>query len=255
MKRFAILTYGVLVYVGFLATFLRAVAFISGIGPGTTLDAAPPARGPLDWAINLGLLSLFAVQHMVMARRGFKRRWTRIIPPAAERSTFVLATCIALNLLISGWHGHSAVIWDASAPTLRNVLTGLSLAGFGIVLVTSFLIDHFELFGLAQAWREFRDRAPAPKGFVTPSLYRFSRHPMYLGFFVAFWAAPTMTLAHLVFAAVTTAWVIFEVIVFEEPDLVHEFGAEYRDYQARVGMFLPRGDRARDLPENGGATA
>jgi protein-S-isoprenylcysteine O-methyltransferase Ste14 len=239
MRRFATLGYGLAVYGFFLWTILHAIGFSTGLVLPRTLDHAPLVAGWRGWAVDLGLLGLFAVQHMVMARRGFKERVNRLLPAAIERSNFVLATCLILNLLFFTWKGLPGVVWEVENELLAGALIGLSLLGWGVVFVTTFLIDHFELFGLAQTWRAFRGVEAKPKAFVTPSVYRISRHPMYLGFFIAFWATPLMTTSHLLFAVVTTAWVVFEVVVFEEPTLVDDFGNRYRDYQRDVRMFLP----------------
>lgn len=239
MRRLAILGYGLVVYAYFLWTILRAIAFVGGYGFVRGIDEAPVAGGWRGWLVDLGLLGLFALQHMIMARRGFKRRLARVLPESVERSTFVLATCLVLDLLFASWRALPGEVWRVENELLARLLVGLSLSGWALVFVTTFLIDHFELFGLRQVWRAWRRLEPAPKRFLTPSLYRWSRHPMYLGFFVAFWATPVMSPGHLLFALLTGAFVIFEVLVFEERGLVADFGDQYRDYQRRVPMFLP----------------
>jgi protein-S-isoprenylcysteine O-methyltransferase Ste14 len=243
MKRYAILLYGVVVYVLFFATFLHAVFFVEGVLVPRTLSSGGVV-GPIATAllVDLGLLSLFAVQHNVMARRWFKQRWTRVVHPAAERSTFVLATIAILNAMILYWRPMPAVAWEIGGP-LAGVLTALSWAGWGLVLVATFAIDHFELFGLKQVIQHFRGVAPRPPAFQVRFLYRWTRHPLYLGFFIAFWCTPTMTVSHLLFAGITTTWVLLSTII-EERDLVAEHGEAYREYRRRVPRILPLGRRS-----------
>jgi protein-S-isoprenylcysteine O-methyltransferase Ste14 len=243
MKRLAILLYGVVVYLLFFATFLHAIFFVEGVLVPRTLSAGGIV-GPTATAllVNLGLLSLFAVQHNVMARPWFKKRWTRIVHPAIERSTFVLATITILNAMIFFWRPLPAVVWEVGGPA-ASVLTALSWAGWGLVLVATFVIDHFELFGLKQPIQHFRGIPPTKPAFQVRYFYRWTRHPLYLGFFVAFWSTPVMTVSHLLFAGVVTTWVLIAVR-FEEHDLVAEHGEAYREYRRRVPMILPLGRRA-----------
>jgi protein-S-isoprenylcysteine O-methyltransferase Ste14 len=183
---------------------------------------------------------LFGVQHSIMARQSFKRGWTQIVPKSIERSTFVLATTAVLILLFYYWTPMPATVWSVEAPIWAGLLTVLFFAGFGLVLISTFLIDHFELFGLSQVWRAFNGQeAPTPT-FRTPMFYKGVRHPLYLGFLIAFWATPTMTAGHLLFAAIWTAY-IFVAIGYEERDLVRLFGEQYRQYMARVPMIFPFG--------------
>ncbi|HVS30083.1 MAG TPA: isoprenylcysteine carboxylmethyltransferase family protein [Thermoanaerobaculia bacterium] len=238
LKRTAFLAYGVVCYAVFFGTFLYAIGFIGGFLVPTTLDGPP--SGPLATAIavNVGLLGLFAVQHSVMARRWFKERWTRIVPPALERSTYVLLSSLALILLFWQWRPLGGVIWSVEDPVGRAVLYSLFGFGFALVLVATFLINHFDLFGLRQVWLYFRGKPYTRLQFGTPALYRFVRHPLYVGWFFAFWATPAMTFAHLLFAVATTAYILI-AIQFEERDLVHEHGRSYEEYRRRVPMLVP----------------
>ena len=238
LKRIAFFVYGVVCYAVFFATFLYAIGFIGGFGVPTTLDG--PRRVPLAqaFAVNVGLLALFAVQHSVMARRWFKERWTRIVHPVLERSTYVLLSSVALILLFWFWEPLGGVVWSMEHPTARAVLYALFAFGFGIVLVSTFLINHFDLFGLRQVWLFLRNRPYTSLKLGTPWLYRYVRHPLYVGWFFAFWATPTMTYAHLLFAVMTTAYILV-AIQFEERDLVHEHGAAYEAYRKKVPMLVP----------------
>lgn len=238
LKRTLFLAYGVVVYLLFLATFLYAIAFVGGFGVPTTLDG--PAREPLALAllVDAGLLALFALQHSVMARRWFKERWTRIIPPELERSTFVLFSSAALAFLCWQWRPLGGSVWSVESGAGRVVLWILFAWGWLQVLATTFLINHFDLFGLRQVWFAFRGRPYERVRFATPAPYRMVRHPLYLGFLIAFWATPTMTLAHLFFAVMTTAYIVI-AIQFEERDLLREHGGPYNEYRRRVPMLVP----------------
>ena len=188
--------------------------------------------------VNLILMSIFAIQHSVMARRQFKEWWTQFVPKSVERSTYVLFSSLALALLLWQWRPIPTVVWQIDDPQIAMAVTGISLLGFLIVLTSTFLINHFELFGLHQVANNLTGRSmPAPR-FRTPLYYKFVRHPLYLGFVIAFWAAPTMTIGHLLFAAVTTAY-IFVGILLEERDLIDLFGDDYRRYRERVSMLVP----------------
>jgi methanethiol S-methyltransferase len=246
-RRVAYLAYGSACYAIFLATFLYAVGFVGGywkaLGFGAgfrSMDAGGPPATPLQAVLfDAALLALFALQHSGMARRGFKRWWTRTIPEPIERSTFVLATSLCLGVLFWQWRPiGTAVLWDLSRTSFEPAFVALSFVGFGIVLVSTFLIDHFDLFGLRQVWLAFRGRPHPGLEFRTPGLYRAVRHPIYLGFIIAFWATPTMTVGHLVFAAATTGYILV-AIQLEERDLVHRYGEAYRQYRRRTGMLLP----------------
>ena len=238
MSRFIALIYGFASYFIFAATFLYAVGFASDLIVPKTIDSG--AGVPLAGAVivNLLLMSLFAVQHSVMARPHFKRWWTQFVPKPVERSTYVLLASLTLALLLWQWRPIPAVVWQISDPRLAAAVTGVSLLGWVIVLTSTFLINHFELFGLHQVANNLTGRSMPATRFRTPLFYQFVRHPIYLGFIIAFWAAPTMSVGHLLFAAVTTAY-IFVGIFLEERDLVDLFGDDYRRYRRRVSMLLP----------------
>ena len=238
LKRSLFFAYGLLCYAVFFATFLYAIGFIGGFMVPTTLDGPRSLPLPTALAIDAGLLALFAVQHSVMARRGFKERWTRIVPPALERSTYVLFSSLALILLFRFWQPLGGTVWSVEDPMGRAVLRGLFAFGFGLVLVSTFLINHFDLFGLRQVWLYLRGKAYTRLEFGTPGPYRLVRHPLYVGWFFAFWMTPVMTFAHLLFAIATTAYILI-AIQLEERDLVHEFGDHYEDYRRRVPMLVP----------------
>jgi protein-S-isoprenylcysteine O-methyltransferase Ste14 len=238
LRRFAFLTYGVVCYLLFLATFLYAIAFVGGIGVPRALDG--PATDPL-WtaiAVDTALLALFAVQHSVMARRWFKERWTRLVPAPVERSTFVLFASAALALLMWQWRPLGGAVWEIVGPVGRTLSWTLFALGWAMVLLATLLIDHLELFGVRQVWNHFTGRAHRAPRFVTPGPYRVVRHPLYLGFLLAFWATPHMTVSHLFFALATTAYILL-AIQFEERDLLRVHGPQYADYRRRVSMLLP----------------
>jgi protein-S-isoprenylcysteine O-methyltransferase Ste14 len=237
MARITILVYGALSYTAFFLTFLYAIGFLGNFGVPKALDSG--AAGPLGRAllVDLGLLTLFAVQHSVMARPAFKHLLTRIIPPAAERSTYVLASSLVLMLLFWQWQPLGGEVWTATGTVART----LWYAGFGfgwvLLLYTTFVINHFDLFGLRQVWRRFTGQPQVALSFVTPPLYRMTRHPLYVGWLFTFWCTPTMTVSHLLFAAVATAYIVV-AIQFEEHDLMSAH-PEYAEYRRQVPMLLP----------------
>ncbi|HVK52478.1 MAG TPA: isoprenylcysteine carboxylmethyltransferase family protein [Pseudoxanthomonas sp.] len=238
MKRTGILLYGLACYAVFFATFLYAIGFVGNLWVPKAMDSPRETSLGLALLIDLGLLSLFALQHSVMARPGFKRAWTRLIPESAERSTYTLLSSLALILLFWQWRPLGGVVWDVHNPVGRALLYAGFAFGWGLVLVATFLINHFDLFGLRQVWLQFRGRDYRPLPFKTPGPYRVVRHPLYVGWFFAFWCTPTMTLTHLLFALMTTAYILV-AIRLEERDLVAAL-PEYSEYRKQVPMLLPR---------------
>jgi protein-S-isoprenylcysteine O-methyltransferase Ste14 len=236
--RILYFAYGVLAYALFLATFLYAAAFVGGFAVPKTLDG--PATTPVTTAliINAALLGVFAVQHSVMARPWFKRWWTQLVPWSIERSTYVLCASLALDLLFWQWRPLGGTVWSVDTPWLRTAIWVLFAWGWLQVFVMTFYIDHFDLFGLRQVWLHLLGRQYTRVHFATPAPYRMIRHPLYLGFMIAFWAAPTMSVTRLVYAVATTAYMLI-AIQFEEHDLAAEHGASYADYQRRVPMLVP----------------
>src|SRR4051812_38733491 len=240
MSRAATLVFAIVAYAIFFATFLYLVVFVGDFAfASRTVDVGPAAPLAVAVVIDLLLIALFGLQHSVMARQGFKRWWTRFIPHAAERSVYVLAASIMLMILFLGWRPISAVVWNVSNPVASGIIWVLFWLGWFTVLLSTFLINHFELFGLQQAWLNLRGQeAEAPK-FRQPWLYKWVRHPLYLGFFLAFWAAPEMTAGHLLLAVGMSVYMLI-AIRYEETDLVHLFGKDYELYREQVGMLTPR---------------
>jgi len=238
MKRWSVFAYGVSAYVLFLGTFVYALGFVGNFLVPKSMDSAREGSLGAALAVNLGLLSLFAVQHSLMARRGFKEWLTRRLPEPAERSTYVLASSLALILLFAFWRPLGGVVWEVTEPLARGVVLALFAFGWLLVLASTFLINHFDLFGLRQVWLYLRARPYTRLAFRTPGPYRLVRHPLYVGWLFAFWAAPMMTVTHLFFAVVTTAYILV-AIQLEEQDLVHAFGATYAGYKRRVPMLIP----------------
>ena len=238
MGKNSILTYGIIAYVAFLVTILYAIGFVGNWVVPKSIDTG--TTGPIGQSIliNVVLLSLFAIQHTIMARPAFKTWWTKIIPVSIERSTFVLATSLLLLLLFWQWRPMPTVIWHIDQPVISTVLQGLSLVGWMMVFYSSFLIDHFDLFGLRQVILHFRGKEYTHPTFVVRSLYRWIRHPLMAGFLVAFWFTPTMTHGHLLFAVVTTGYIFFGIWV-EERDLAKVLGEEYAKYRQRTAMIIP----------------
>jgi methanethiol S-methyltransferase len=244
MSRIAIFGYGILSYAVFFAVFLYGIGFIGGFMTPTRLDGSASSAPGHALMVDLVLLSLFAIQHSGMARPRFKGWLKRFVPEAAERSTYVLLSSLALAVLYVYWQPIQGVIWSVPQGPARNAIIALYLGGWLLLLYTTFLIDHFDLFGLKQVWRRLSNKTYRAPVFRTPSLYKLVRHPLYIGWLVIFWAAPTMTVAHLVFALVTTAYILV-AIRLEEADLVSAFGDTYVDYRARTPMLIPRLSRRR----------
>ncbi len=236
--RTAALCYGAVAYLVFLGTILYAIGFVSGLVVPKTLDNGPSGSLAAAVVVDLLLLSLFAIQHSGMARQGFKRLFARFASPAIERSSYVLSASLVLLLLFWQWRPIEQVIWSIQSPFFAGLALAGEALGWLIVLYSTFLISHFELFGLTQVVANFAGRVAAPAQFKTPGLYKLIRHPIYLGFIIAMWCTPLMTLGHLLFAAMSTAY-IFVGIYLEERDLIAFFGDEYRRYRSRVAMLLP----------------
>jgi protein-S-isoprenylcysteine O-methyltransferase Ste14 len=249
VKKFLYLVYGIVAYLLFLGTFLYAIGFVAGIGVPRSLDSAATGPWLRSCLIDLGLLSLFALQHSGMARMAFKRKITRVISPTIERTTFVAASSVALLAVITLWQPLGGTIWSVENAAGRAILYAACASGWGIVLVTTFLINHFELFGLQQVWQNARGHQQIRPAFVTPLFYRVVRHPLYAGFLLAFWCTPTMTVAHLLFAVMTTAYILV-AIQLEERDLLRAH-PEYAQYRRRVPMLIPGMRRARDATDRG----
>jgi protein-S-isoprenylcysteine O-methyltransferase Ste14 len=238
MSRILMFVYGLLTYALFGATFLYAIGFVTGLFVPKTLasgEAAPLGEALL---VNVLMLGVFAIQHTIMARPEFKERWTKIVPRPIERSTFVLATCAILLVTFWQWRPLPAIVWEVQSPVLAGVITGISLLGFGIVFWATCLIDHFDLFGMRQVTLHLMKREYSGPKFMERSLYKLVRHPLMLGFLIAFWATPTMTQGHLLFAAVTTAYILIGVKV-EERDLVRHLGDDYIEYRRRTPSIIP----------------
>lgn len=238
MNRVAAFVYGTLCYLLFLATFLYGVAFLGNFGLERTIDGAPTVPFGQALLVNTLLLGLFAVQHSVMARPGFKQWWTKFVPKPVERSTYVLFSSLALLLLFYVWQPMGGTVWEAQDPIMRGAIYSLFAGGWLLILVTTFLINHFDLFGMRQVWLYLTGRPYTPLKFSTPVFYQYVRHPLYVGWLLTFWATPTMTAAHLVFSIATTAYILI-AIQFEERDLIKVHGSAYDEYRQRVPMLVP----------------
>ncbi len=238
MGRFIAFFYGLAAYAVFFATILYAIGFVTGLVVPKTIDTGTVVPLAEALFVNLLLMSAFAIQHSVMARQPFKAWFTQYVPKSIERSTYVLLASLLLILLFWQWRPLPAVVWHIGHPQIAMAVLGLSFVGWLMVFSSTFLINHFELFGLHQVANNLLGKPMPIQRFRTPLFYKFVRHPLYLGFIIAFWAAPTMTVGHLLFAAVTTAY-IFVGIFLEERDLIGFFGDEYRSYKTRVSMIIP----------------
>ena len=246
--RIAAFTYGVICYLIFFATFLYAIGFIGNLLVEKSIDSGPQEPFGKALLINLALLGLFAIQHSLMARPWFKKAWTRLIPTPVERSTYVLFSSLALLLLFWQWRPMGGVIWEVENPAGRAVIFAIYACGWAMVLLCTCLINHFDLFGLRQVFLCLRGKEYEPVDFRTPWLYRYMRHPLYVGWLMVFWSTPTMTVAHLVFAVATTAYILI-AIQFEERDLVREHGEKYESYKRSVPMLIPiKKKRGLDTP-------
>ena len=243
LNRALIFIYGVFSYAVFFGTFLYAAGFIGNFAVPKSIDSAPTLPLWQALLVNLGLLTVFALQHSVMARPAFKRWWTRFVPEPAERSTYVLFSSVALILLFALWQPMGGVIWHLHHPLARGIAYAAFALGWLIVFIATFLINHFDLFGLRQVWLHLRGRKNVPLSFGTPGMYRYVRHPLYVGWIITFWATPTMTAAHLFFALATTAYILI-AIRFEERDLIAVHGEDYARYRESVPMLVPRVSRS-----------
>jgi protein-S-isoprenylcysteine O-methyltransferase Ste14 len=245
MSRLVALLYGLASYLVFFFTFLYAIGFVCGLVVPKSIDSGTVAGLAESIVVDVLLMSVFALQHSVMARRSFKQWWSQFVPGPIERSTYVLLASLSLILLFWQWRPIPAVVWGTEDPRWAMTVQGLSLFGWLLVLLSTFMINHFELFGVHQVIVNLAKRAMPEPRFKAPLLYKLVRHPIYLGFIIAFWAAPVMTTGHLLFAAVTTAY-IFVGIFLEERDLVELFGHEYRSYRAGVRMLIPLRRKPRE---------
>ncbi len=238
MKRALALLYGLLAYVFFFGTFLYAIGFVGNVLVPKSIDTGRPSPILPAVIIDAVLLSIFALQHSIMARQGFKRQWTRVVSWYVERTTYVVAATCALALLLWQWRPIPATVWDLRGTAFGSFLAVTFWIGWGILLLSTFLINHFELFGLQQVWGYARGVEFQRPAFKSPALYRMVRHPIYLGFVIAFWSAPLMTVGHLLFSVATTGYILVGIF-FEERDLISHYGDVYREYRSRVPMLIP----------------
>jgi protein-S-isoprenylcysteine O-methyltransferase Ste14 len=245
MGRSAAFLYGIIVYVIFLITFLYAIGFVGNIVVPKSMDSGTPGPITMSIAINLALLSVFALQHSIMARPAFKRVWTRVIPKAAERSTYILMTCVALVLIFLFWQPVPNLVWDFGNSITGVTLSALFWGGWLVVLSSTFMIDHLDLFGLKQVFAHLKKREAMHPNFVKTGFYRLVRHPIMTGFLIAFWAAPSMSAGHLLFACVTTGYIVIAVLHLEEKDLIASIGDDYLTYRDEVPAFVPGFGRGR----------
>jgi protein-S-isoprenylcysteine O-methyltransferase Ste14 len=255
MKRMLVFIYGLVCYGSFLLTFLYLIGFVGDIFVPKTIDSVPSVSPAEAIPVNLLLLTIFGLQHTIMARPAFKRWWTMLVPSAIERSTYVLISNLVLVLLFWQWRPMGYVIWDVQQPFGWVVLQSMFIFGWLLVLVATALINHLDLFGLRQVWLYLRRRRYFTSLFVTPGPYKIIRHPLYLGWMIAFWATPKMTAGHLLFAVATTVYMLI-AIYFEERNLIAEHGRKYREYRERIPMLVPfaRGLQPRAKPSDEGST-
>lgn len=249
MKRILFFLYGVISYLLFLVAFLYAVGFVGNFILPKTIDSGSQGGTGAVLIVNLLLLSLFAIQHSVMARRGFKKWWTKFVPQPIERSTYVLFTSLILLMLFYFWRPMPDEVWNTQNTALGLILTILYFLGWFVVLTGTYLINHFSLFGLQQVYLNLKKREQQYPKFVTPFYYKFVRHPLMLGFIIAFWAAPVMTIGHLLFAVATTGYILI-AIQLEERDLVYYHGEDYKRYQREVSQIIPMPPKKHDVAEN-----
>ena len=238
MKKTLSLLYGVISYLAFFGTILYAIGFVGNIGVPKTIDGKPETSFLNAIAVDASLLLLFALQHSIMARPAFKRWWTRFVPEHLERSTFVLLASLCLMLLMWQWQPIGGIVWSTDNEVIKDILLVTYLLGWAIVFLSTFLINHFDLFGLRQVWLYFNNKPYSQLPFRLPLLYKMVRHPLYMGFLVAFWSTPVMTLTHVIFAILTTGY-IFTAIQLEEKDLLTSFGEKYHNYKKWVPMIIP----------------
>ncbi len=252
MNRFIAFVYGVLCYSVFFLTFLYLIGFLGNLLVPKSIDSGLSATTGTALLINLGLIALWGVPHSVMARPGFKAWWTKIVPTSVERSTYVLLSSLLLILLYWQWRPMGQVIWQADAAWSVAALWGVFGAGFGLVLLSTFIIDHFDLFGLRQVTLNLSQKEYTDPAFKVTFLYKFVRHPLYVGWLLAFWGTPTMTLGHLLLAVGMSAYILIAVR-YEERDLVKVLGQDYTDYRARVPMLIPRPGKIYETVKSGSA--
>ncbi|PSR55351.1 hypothetical protein AHMF7605_18480 [Adhaeribacter arboris] len=239
MKKSLAFIYGIICYGVFLETFLYAIGFVGNLLVPKTIDNGLPGKGMSGVFIDVLLLTIFALQHSIMARPAFKKWWTKIIVPEIERSTYVLLASLALILLFWQWRCFNEIIWKADNPVVQGTLTILYFTGWIIVLLSTFMINHFDLFGLKQVFYYFKNKPHDDPEFKTNWLYRIVRHPLMLGFLIAFWATPLMTLGHLIFSTVTTIYILVAIKFLEERDLEKSIGQKYTAYKKEVPMLIP----------------
>ncbi|TNE57765.1 MAG: isoprenylcysteine carboxylmethyltransferase family protein [Sphingomonadales bacterium] len=239
MGRAIVMLVSLVCYAAFFASFVYLVGWVGGFDfMPTHIDKGPSAAPTTAALINVGLIALFGIQHSVMARPGFKSAWTKIVPSASERSLYCLLTAVVLLLLFRNWHPIEGTIWSVTNEAARMVIWGLFWIGWGILFISTWLLNHFELFGLQQAWHNMTGKQAAPPQMRTPLFYKFVRHPIYTGFFIAFWSTPDMTYGHLLAAVGFTIYIMIG-IAYEEKDLLDVFGDQYAEYRKRVGAFIP----------------